>query len=120
MEQLDLFTEIDLKARYEDHIKSMRCCWPEWEGPEVGGYCSVGECCPYHPDTNESQGYHYTERCKILEQRDEYTWIVKIDHSNETLDKAPWMERDNGKILVLDLLSIWAPTDDLWKERRKG
>jgi hypothetical protein len=114
--QLELFASAEKEDAIRDHMKIMRCCWPEWDGPKVGYYCSVGECCATHEDGTEA--YHYMERVKLLSQRDDGLWLGVIEHSERTIARAPWVAESNGTRLLLDILDIWPPTDDLWDSRK--
>lgn len=114
--QLGLFDKIEAASRDEEHMARMRRCWPEWDGPREGLHCQVGQICAEH-EADGVVGYHYTERCRLLHQREDGCWIAVIDHAQDTLESAPWMAASNGVRLVLPLSSIWPPVDDLWKDR---
>lgn len=97
-------------------MRDGRMCWPEWDGPKVGGHCQVHYITAMHLDDGQEY-YHTGERVLLLEHRADGCWIGKIDHDEETLEKAPWMADGNGTMLVLPITNIWPPTNDLWRAR---
>jgi hypothetical protein len=103
------------KEHVARHIASMRCCWPEWEGPKVEdsvhGRCSINEC-----------GIHYMAECRIESvSEDGETITVVIDYKRNPYDPDDSQgvnmcaRNDNGTRLTLDITEIWPPTRDLWE-----
>jgi hypothetical protein len=89
-----------------------RYCW-NWDGPEVGGYCEVGQICAELESSPGQTVYCYMEQCKIIGLRNDGRWLVEIDmglvHGN------PWPK--DGTRLVLSEDEIWAPTRKLRAQR---
>jgi hypothetical protein len=103
------------KDRVRSHIQSMRCCWPEWEGPRVEdsvhGLCSVHSCC-VHSITHGETRYHYMAPCVIESISEDGETIIAVIQYDES---APEHCRDdNGEKLRLDITEVWAPTATLW------
>lgn len=95
-------------AHQQDHWRSLRLCWPDWEGPIVttdpedpAGYCSVNHCGP-----------HYMAPCRILAVHDGGNRLdVEVAYPR---DAPAWCIADNGTKLTLTGDEIWAPTRLLW------
>jgi hypothetical protein len=102
----------------EQNEKSMRCCWPEWEGPKVEdsihGLCSVGQCCVFS-ETHNSTRYHYCAPCRIIEVTDTHVRAV-INYPDSA---PPHCVEMNGEILRLDRWQVWPPVDELLKLRHE-
>jgi len=114
-----LFIEEDRKAAVQEeeqsrqkwidqHLQSLRTCWPEWEGPRVGGWCSVNSTCAFSVTHGELR-YHYCAPCRLLFQIDQWTWLAVIVYTGDTHCRCY-----TGELLRLDITDIWAPTDKLW------
>lgn len=99
------------RRRTENHIRSRRICWPEWDGPEVGGLCSVAGCIAQKEDG--SPLYCYTETCRLLELRPDGSWLAVIEMGEVWGKPWPW----DGTRLILEETDIWAPTRQLWAAR---
>lgn len=105
----------DRLAEIERHRKSWACCWPEWEGPRVGGWCCVGSCVVFNI-TNDEISYHYCAPCRIIEISDDgETFVVEIEYQSDC-HCAPIY---NGQRLRLDVLEVWAPVCQLIAERER-
>lgn len=118
-----LLTELEQEARaaarldtahrhFVRHCESRRICWPEWEGPTVGGLCEVANCIAQKEDG--SSLYAYMEQCRLIERRPDGTWLAVIE-MGEVWGK-PWSK--DGTRLVLEETDIWPPTKRLWEARR--
>lgn len=106
--QLDLFAPEPppppvRRTPEEEQRHSWAVCWPEWEGPRVGGYCEVDEICA----TKEEGGqiYCYTELCRLLEERPDGSWLAVIEMGE--VHGKPW-DKD-GTRLILPITNIWPP-----------
>lgn len=107
------------ETRRVHHLKSMRVCWPEWEGPKVEdsihGRCSVGECIVFSETDGENR-YLYTAPCRILEIGPGMEWVrAVVDYPP---DAAPWVLHHNGIVVKMDITEVWPPTEELWALRR--
>ncbi len=91
------------------HVESMRCCWPEWEGPRVED--SVHGHCQVHSLTAHSlkygdRRYHYMAHCRIESiSKDGQTIIAIVGYPEDRPDLAHL----NGDRLQLDLSEVWPP-----------
>jgi len=122
---LPLFQEMEQEEKQCDHqeciqrsIDSMRCCWPDWEGPRVEdsvhGRCSVGACI-VHSETHGESRYFYMAPCRILEVDENLEWVrAVIDYPEGS---AEWVMHHNGTIVKMDITEVWPPTNDLWALR---
>lgn len=100
-----IFDELDrtyLAERIEYHLQSMRVCWPEWDGPKVGGRCEVHSGVVHSLTHNETR-YHYMAPCVLLANDGEY-WTARVDY-----DHGWCKEAYNGELLRLHITDIWAP-----------
>jgi len=122
---LPLFQEIEREDERKKHAErvtrateSMRCCWPDWEGPRVEesvhGRCSVGQCV-VHSETHGETRYFYCAPCRILEVDAKLEWVRAVVDYPE--GSAEWVMHHNGTILKMDITEVWPPTDDLWAIR---
>ena len=107
------------QERVEAHRRSMRACWPEWEGPRVEesvhGRCSVGQCIVFS-ETHGENLYLYTAPCRILEVGPGMEWVrAVVDYPP---DAASWVLHHNGTVVRMDITEVWPPTDELWALRR--
>ena len=93
----------------QEHRKSMRVCWPDWDqNLSAGGHIECGTCIATRLDG--SVLYAYTVPCKIIEVTDnDETFIVEIDYSEESLKASPWFRQQNGTRLRLDICELWVP-----------
>jgi hypothetical protein len=97
---------------------SMRCSWPDWEGPKVtadddpdpAGYASCGMIVESltHGDTRN----HYCAPIKITEVDHRGTVTGVICYTGDTHCKAM-----NGEIVRMKLRDLWVPVDRLWAVR---
>jgi len=102
--------------RVSAHCESWACCWPEWEGPQVGGFCDVGGVI-VHNLTHGGPRYHYCAPCRIVEIRDDrMTYIVEIAYPPGTVAHC---FAQNGERLRLDILEVWAPVNRLRAQRHR-
>lgn len=98
----------------QDHLRSLRCCWPEWDGPRAGGLCSVDGCIAYSL-THRGTRYHMSAPCRLLFQIDEWTWVAVVEYLGDTHCRCY-----TGELLRLDITDIWAPVAHLVAVRREG
>lgn len=100
-----IFDELDRTQHAERiayHLKSLRLCWPEWDGPKVGGRCEV-DSCVVHSITHNERRYHYMAPCVLLKEDGEY-WTACVDYADG------WCKDTyNGELLRLHITEIWAP-----------
>lgn len=111
--QLDLFAPppVDPIAQ---HIKMMRICWPEWDGPNVGDRCEVHDCMALSV-THGAIRYHYMAPCEIIgEEAGE--WLARIEYPPGT----PCAALYNGEILRLPITNIWPPVRWLNEAKREA
>lgn len=107
----------DLEQRIEEHRKSLKICWPEWNGPvidsnSIDGYCSVNTCIVYSI-THQENRYHYMAPCKIVSiSNDGLNIKCEVEYP-----KGSSCEHYNGERLQLHFLEIWAPTSLINKHR---
>lgn len=107
--------------QFKEHLRTMRMCWPEWNGPRlsdgIDGRISVHNSC-VQSETHGETRYHYMAPCKIIEIGPRFSWLrVAVDYD----DDAPEHCRDdNGEILHLDFDEIWPPTEELWTIRNRN
>lgn len=108
------------KAR-QDNLESMRCCWPEWEGPRVEdsihGMCQVGPCCAF----NMSKGrvtYLYCVPLKILDVSGDGNTILGAIAYPET-ERYKGFTEENGELVLLDLWEVWPPVNLLVEQRHE-
>lgn len=110
------------RARVADHLKSMRCCWPEWDGNDgivVGTRCECGSCIAelaedfmiQWPDQSPpllagQRCYQYTAPVFIAEVIDPETFIGVVDYPPTSQGHVT---RYNGMRLKLDITDIWPP-----------
>ena len=123
---LPLFDALDAeeKARrhqgsIEAHQRSMRACWPEWEGPRVEdsvhGRCSVGQCIVFSETDGENR-YLYCAPCRILEIGPGMAWVrAVVDYPP---DAAPWVLHHNGTVVKMDITEVWPPVAELSAMRK--
>lgn len=91
----------------EENLRSMRACWPEWDGPKVGMRCEVRSTV-VHDLTDNDLAYHYCAPV-VLEEHDGEYWIARVDY-----DKDCWAAKVyNGRKLRLRMSDIWPPVHDL-------
>ncbi len=113
--QLDLFapTPKPPRDRIAEHIRSWEVCWPEWDGPRVGGYCEV------HTIGAQIEGggytYCYMELCRLLQERPDGSWLAVIEMGE--IRGEPWIK--DGTRLILPIDSIWPPVRLLRQARDK-
>lgn len=91
------------RERIEYHQRMRLVCWPEWSGPAVGGFCEVGTCI-----AKKAEGgmiYAYTELCRLLDHRDDGTWLAVIEMGE--VHGKPWHK--DGTRLILEETDIWPP-----------
>ena len=103
--------------RVQEHRESMRVCWPDWDqNLSPGAQIECGTCIATRVDG--SVLYAYTAPCKIIEVTDnDETFIVEIDYSEESLKASPWLRRQNGTRLRLDICELWVPVRILQKQQ---
>lgn len=111
-EQLSFPEDWNEEARNRETMEDWAVCWPEWEGPKAGGFCSVHEICAELLESGE-QAYHYAARVRLIELRPDGKWIGKIEYPEQKLRVCPWMNKDQGRLLLLPVWNIWPPVDDL-------
>lgn len=117
LEQLMLFAEPAPPAPPPRDLLHWKACWPEWEGPEVGTHCNVGECFCYDYQT-DSEMFHYCAPVLITE----VVWggwvIGVIDYPDEkSVTGKTLVSLWNGRRVRLDWRCVWPPTEQLWKIR---
>lgn len=100
--------------------ESMRCCWPDWEGPRVEdsihGRCQVGQTCAY----NLARGcttYLYCVPLRIISVTADGNTIVGAIDYDETVH--PGLADQNGELVLLDIWEVWPPVDLLWQLRHE-
>ena len=95
--------------RVQEHRESMRICWPDWDqNLSPGAQVECGTCIATRMDGTVL--YAYTAPCKIIEVTDnDETFIVEIDYSADSLKASPWLSRQNGTRLRLDICELWVP-----------
>lgn len=111
--QLDLFAPppVDPVAH---HIKMMRSCWPEWDGPKVGGRCEVHDVLAWSV-THGRNLYHYMAPCELMAEK-AGEWIARIDYP-----ETSWCAKKyNGEILRLPITNIWPPVQLLISARKEA
>lgn len=106
------------KTEYElRHRHSWRVCW-NWDGPTAGGACDIHTCCVTLAEPVEGNTlrtiYAYIERCILLEERPDGTWLAEI--AMGIVHGKPWHK--DGTRVLLKTTDIWPPTRDLMKQRR--
>jgi len=102
------------KKAVAEHRGSWVTCWPQWQGPEVGGLIEVGRCCVFSITHNDTR-YHYCAPCRIREiSEDGETFIVEVQYRPD----STCADR-NGEMLRLDVLEVWAPVAQLIAERHR-
>jgi hypothetical protein len=111
--------ETERAQRVQEHRKSMRNCWPDWDQDlSPGAQVECGTCIATRVDG--SVLYAYTAPCKIIEVTDDNeTFIVEIDYSEQSLKASPWLRRQNGTKLRLDICELWVPVRILQTAREK-
>lgn len=108
-EQAVIAGDKDRIERVASHRKSMKLCWPQWNGPKVDsesvdGYCSVN-CAIVHSITHGENRYHYMAPCRIIGIEDNRkTIIAEIQY-----EQGSTCEHYNGELLRLDITEVWAP-----------
>jgi hypothetical protein len=108
MTQLDLFPDDPVA----DHIKMMRLCWPEWDGPKVGGRCQVHSILAWSV-TQNAERYHYMAPCEIIGE-ESGEWLGRIDYPENSRCAAIY----NKEILRLPITNIWPPVRELVLSRK--
>lgn len=98
--------------RIAGHHRAWTACWPEWDGPEVGGLCEVSQCVATKEDG--AMTYAYMQQCRLLNLREDGTWLAVIEMDD--IDGKPWSK--NGVRLILEDTDIWPPTRQIWALRR--
>lgn len=121
-----LFAIIKDRRRIEQHLRSMRLAWPEWEGPRVEdsihGRCEVHSCI-CRSLTHGDERYHYMAPVKITEVRPDGSVIGFIDYIPDPSDPDQTQgvnmcaRQYNGEVVLLEPEDIWAPVTDLWALR---
>lgn len=123
MDAMDLFADEIADLDREDKVRrrqadkdrtrtSWKVCWPEWEGPKLGGWIEVGMPCVFNL-THGNIAYHYMAPCIIREIRDGGdTFIVEIQYASGHCAKLY-----NGQMLRLDVTEVWAPVCKLLDKR---
>jgi hypothetical protein len=111
-----LFQQNQSRLRIKQHLDSMRCCWPDWEGPRVEdsvhGRCSVHTCI-CHSITHNDTRYHYMAPCIIESISEDGNTIIAVVNYEPDSHCADM----NGERLRLDITEVWPPTDELWELR---
>lgn len=110
-----LFSIIRNRRRVNEHTRSMRICWPDWEGPRVEdsvhGRCQVNSgCC--HSITHGGDRYHYMAPVKITEIRPDGSGIGFIDYPADC-----HCSDMNGEQVLLQPDEIWPPVQEMWAIR---
>ena len=109
--QLDLFAPPPADP-LAHHIKTMRLCWPEWDGPKIGAKCQVESVIAYNVTHGEAR-YHYMAPCEIVgEENGE--WIARIEYP----EGSPCAQLYNGEILRLPTTNVWPPVYALGAARK--
>lgn len=102
------------QKRIEEHKRAWEYCW-DWPGPKIGEPLQVGACIV--SNASGIPGYYYCARCIAEQEINPETWLVRIEYPERV---GKWMiERYNGIHLILDILEIWAPVDDLSKQTKE-
>ena len=111
--------ETQRAQRVQEHRKSMRICWPDWDqNLSPGAQVECGTCIATRVDGTVL--YAYTAPCKIIEVTDENeTFVVEIDYSEQSLKASPWLGQQNGTRLRLDICELWVPVRILQDAREK-
>ena len=111
VDQPGLFDAIEAdeadRRRLEAHRQQLRACWPEWEGPRVGGLCEVAQ--PVVRTEDGQTTYAYSEQCRLIERRPDGTWLAVIEMGE--VHGKPWWK--DGTRLILEEVEIWAPVQQL-------
>ena len=121
----EVAASVAISEGHADHWRSVRTCWPDWEGPIItaddtdpAGWCSVGQCV-VHSITHCENRYHYCAPCRILEiLEDGNTLIVEVRYPTGPDARVSWCaEAYNGERLRLTGSEIWVPVDMMWERR---
>jgi len=117
------FVEDKRRQRIEDHKRTMRMCWPNWDGDlSVGAPIDCGSAIAHLAEPVTLWGkemgvgcpfYAMSVPCRILEVVDDETFIAAIDYSPEDLERNAWARHHQGIKLRLDILDVWVPYDRL-------
>jgi hypothetical protein len=113
METLDLFVADAIvrrgeaaEAREASHRRSWKVCWG-WDGPVAGETASISSVFAQCVDGRTI--YAYTEKVRLVEQQADGRWLAVIN-MGEVRGKAWWKD---GTQVLLGILDIWPPVDDL-------
>lgn len=111
--------ETQRAQRVQEHRKSMRVCWPDWDqNLSPGAQVECGTCIATRLDGTVL--YAYTAPCKIIEVTDDNeTFVVEIDYPEQSLKESPWLGEQNGTRLRLDICELWVPVRILLDAREK-
>lgn len=96
----------DRLEREESQREDWRICWG-WSGPVAGEYAEIGSIgVSMAIDSAEHNSiYGYCQRVKLIHELPGGRWLCRIE-DHEDLG-------DNGTLVVLGIIDIWPPTDDL-------
>lgn len=105
--------------RFAYNAKSIRCCWPDWEGPKVtaaddpdpAGFASCGSGTVFSI-TNNCDTWHYCAPFKIEKIYPNGTVEGVISYEGDTHCTAY-----NGERIRVPLDCLWPPTGKLWEKR---
>lgn len=115
--QLDMFVAPPpTRADFEDQQrKSWKVCW-DWDGPTVGGFCTIDTI-----GTRVEGGgniYAYTELARLLEERPDGTWLAVIEMGERDWYGTGVHRWDkDGTRVILEICDIWPPVPLLQKQR---
>jgi hypothetical protein len=95
------------------HLANIELCWPEWHGPEPGGFAEAHELFAASV-THGDQRYHYMAPVRLLFEVEPDVWLAVVDYQPGA---CCW--HLNGELLRLPLLNIWPPVRRLLSDRNR-
>jgi hypothetical protein len=111
--QLDIFelpppTLAEKRALQEaQQRQSWKLFW-DWDGPTVGGFCTIQSC--HAKLEGGGEIYAYTELCRLIEERPDGTWLAVIEMGErDWYGKGVHRWSKDGTRVILGALDIWAP-----------
>jgi hypothetical protein len=95
----------------DDNLRSMRTCWPEWDGPKVGMTAQVKSPVVY--SITEGEMRYHAGALVVLEAHDGLYWTARVEYG----DHCPIAPIYNGHRLRLRMMDIWPPVYELREQR---
>jgi hypothetical protein len=114
MKNQNLFEQQMQEADRQEQRADWKKCWPEWEGPTVGGWIEADDMDCLNLTTGRRE-CHYGTPCIVREiSADGNTFLVEIkwDQADVKADEAP----RQGQFLSLDVTQVWVPVQKLEEE----